>query len=345
MNAELKVLKALHGDAMRIRFYGSDKSYHNIFIDGGLRATYNHTIKKEVLNLIEDGEIIDLFVITHIDEDHISGVLKFIRDFQEKNLVNEYWFNFSQYKIYLPSNDTKISVSQGIELRDHLIKINKLPDESITNNKEQIDFFGAKISILSPEERTLNKFEQELSKKIPRMDSHLIAAKSNDYSKTVEELAQIDFQEDTSITNRSSISFLFEHNKTRLLLLADAFPSTIVNSLSKLGYSCQNKLQVDYTKISHHGSKFSTNNELVQMLDCSNYIISANGKNRHYFPNKQALARIINNSSKGFGKEIKLFFNYDKDTIPTIFSDDEIDQYNIKCIYAERKSNGISIKF
>ena len=37
-------------------------------------------------------------------------------------------------------------------------------------------------------------------------------------------------------------------------------------------------LKIDYVKVSHHGSKANTNDELLSLLDCNNFIISANGR-------------------------------------------------------------------
>jgi glyoxylase-like metal-dependent hydrolase (beta-lactamase superfamily II) len=71
----VNVLQALHGDALSVKFLGEDHKYHNIFIDGGFTRTYRATLREEILKILEADEEIDLFIITHTDQDHISGVL------------------------------------------------------------------------------------------------------------------------------------------------------------------------------------------------------------------------------------------------------------------------------
>ncbi|MES2138274.1 MAG: hypothetical protein V4511_01100 [Bacteroidota bacterium] len=56
-NLEIKFLQTGCGDAIKIRFLGNDNQYRNILIDGGTDKgdVYNNTIRKEILNIISDG--------------------------------------------------------------------------------------------------------------------------------------------------------------------------------------------------------------------------------------------------------------------------------------------------
>jgi hypothetical protein len=38
-------------------------------------------------------------------------------------------------------------------------------------------------------------------------------------------------------------------------------------------------IKVDLIKLTHHGSKFNICNELIEMIDCDNFIISSNDRN------------------------------------------------------------------
>jgi hypothetical protein len=109
------------------------------------------------------------------------------------------------------------------------------------------------------------------------------------------------------------------------LLLGDAHPSTVVESLEALGYTAQNPLQIDYVKVSHHGSKANTNDDLLTLIDCNNFIISANG-NHHGLPNKKTLARIIK-----YFPNANLMFNY-PNLISQIFSDEELTNASFRAI-------------
>ena len=49
-----------------------------------------------------------------------------------------------------------------------------------------------------------------------------------------------------SLTNKSSIAFLFEFENSKILFLGDSDADDIVGTLTELGYSKNNKLKVDF---------------------------------------------------------------------------------------------------
>ena len=107
--------------------------------------------------------------------------------------------------------------------------------------------------------------------------------------------------------------------------MGDAHPSIVIESLKALGYSTHNPLRIDYIKVSHHGSKGNTNEELLTLIDCNNFIISANG-NHHGLPNKKTFARIIKHFPNA-----NLMFNY-PNLISQIFSDEELTNASFRAI-------------
>lgn len=75
---------------------GDDGGYHNILIDGGNRNQLEFNIQKRMLiSIIDNGNkgIFDLVIVTHSDDDHISGILKIMGDSDLEPLVKELWFN------------------------------------------------------------------------------------------------------------------------------------------------------------------------------------------------------------------------------------------------------------
>ena len=89
------------------------------------------------------------------------------------------------------------------------------------------------------------------------------------------------------------------------LFLGDAHDSTVVDSLSRLGYSEQKKLKLDLLKVSHHGSEYNTSSKFLGMVCSDRYIISTNGS-KHGLPNKRTVARIL------AATEGRICFNYKK---------------------------------
>lgn len=99
-----------------------------------------------------------------------------------------------------------------------------------------------------------------------------------------------------------------------ILFLGDAHPKFLEQSLSSKGYSKHNKLKVDFVKISHHGSKNNTTNNLLDMIDCDNFVISTNGGNSfHTHPDRETIARIIHHPERitsKYCKKRKIYLNY-----------------------------------
>lgn len=342
----ISVLQALHGDALHIRYFGKDRRCHNIFIDGGFAKTYKATVRQATRYLIERDERIDLFVITHVDADHISGVLSFIKEFGDQNMVDRYWFNSTLTAPQMRFPGDKISVAQGITLRDYLLERALLPEHNITTELGTLNIAGgAAITILAPDSADLTAFQQkwDIQEKKRKQEHDKIAAMQNDYTDSVRELGRRRFQGDRKLENRSSIAFLFRLDTSCILFLADSHPSTIANSLRQLGYSTENKLMVDYAKISHHGSKHNTSDELLALLDCTNFMISANGKNRYRFPHKEALSRILVHPTRRLDNHIQFIFNYDNDVLRSIFTENEQAELNFSCLYPESGTNGYTI--
>lgn len=137
---------------------------------------------------------------------------------------------------------------------------------------------------------------------------------------SIESLANEPFVPDSSLTNKSSFSFLIEHNNKRVLYLGDCHAETVISWLNN---NQIDKIKVDAVKISHHGSRNNTSLELLERIDCQRYLVSTNGKS-HGHPHLETLARIavINKDAK-----TNIYFNYDLKNIPTWFTDELHENY------------------
>lgn len=91
----VKSFLAKYGESFLVNINYKNKSY-NILIDCGFKETYINYIKKELDNI----SILDLLVLTHIDDDHINGAIELFRDIElkEKMELKNIWFN-DLYKI------------------------------------------------------------------------------------------------------------------------------------------------------------------------------------------------------------------------------------------------------
>lgn len=339
----IKVLKALNGDSIIIS-YGEDK-LHYILVDGGRGKLCFHQLCKFIEKVkVEKGKI-DLLVLTHIDSDHIDGILRLLsqKDF-DFSIIDQMWFNFGTgllnslqidgicKKIYLYERDTEISWKQGKDL-EQILQNTKIRRKLPIVGLDCHSVGGAKITILSPNVEILKEFVQKSDEESVRSTQ---ISYSCDYEKSVAELYEKEFEGIVSLTNKSSIAFLFEFAGKRLLFLGDAEESTIKSSLSKLGYSNKNKLRVDYCKIAHHASKHNTSNELIEMLDCSNYIISTQ-LTKEGRPSKECLSRIVCNTAL----PVNFYCNYNINA-NSIFTEEEISEYGMKFIILNE--DGINVE-
>ena len=73
----IKLFPAEYGDCI-ILSIGKESQY-NILIDGGLSKTYHKYIKAEIQHIKELGQKIGLMVCTHMDNDHICGLIQVLK--------------------------------------------------------------------------------------------------------------------------------------------------------------------------------------------------------------------------------------------------------------------------
>lgn len=334
----INVFQAFNGDCIGISFIGDDQKNHHIVIDAGYSGSFMRTLCGFCDGIKVVKEKIDLFVITHTDEDHIQGMSNFIKRYDVKKLVEQFWFNWSHlsYPIQIHTSD-RVSITQGIDLRDHLWETGLL-NQHLIHDEIVHEIYGLKITVLSPNQKKFERFRKKWDDKerkvLEKESSIKMGASANDYKCSIKDLVAKKFVSDNAPANGSSIAFLLEYHTFKVLFLADSHPSTIVKSLKKKGYSKKNKLKIDYLKVSHHGAKGNTSPALLELIDCQNYIISCNGINRNNHPTKEALSRIVHSNYLFTGQGTHIYFNHPLRSYPAIFSKNEIDQYNIKCHYA-----------
>ncbi|ELY2017443.1 MBL fold metallo-hydrolase [Flavobacterium psychrophilum] len=335
---KIQFYQAECGDASRIKFLGNDNKYHNIFIDAGFERTFRFVLAEEIEQIKNDDETIDLWILTHIHDDHIGGVIKYldlIKTGEFKDIVNQWFYNIPRfYTISSRNLSLKISsassISQGDIVFEYLKMNERVSEIDITSELNTIDLFGMKLTVLTPSVEKLNKLREkypfgsinELEKSELISISEAKAPKLNDYKIKLIDFDIENFTEDKSIENGSSISMITEYKNKKILWLADSHPSDIITSLQKLGYSNENQFECDWVKVSHHGSTVNNSNELYDLIKCNNYLFSVNGENKHNLPFKECIARILRNKNRNMDSTYNLYFTYDNETLRSIFKVD-----------------------
>ena len=85
----IEMLPGGHGDALVIE-WGSAQRRHRMLIDAGTVFSYDD-VRARLLDM-EDRPY-ELFVVTHVDEDHIGGAVSLLADRDLRHRINHVWFN------------------------------------------------------------------------------------------------------------------------------------------------------------------------------------------------------------------------------------------------------------
>ena len=115
----LEALPARHGDCLLLH-YGSSETPGLIVIDGGPRTVWRDSLKYRLEAIAErrpGGGAIDLMMISHIDDDHIQGIVDFLSDWvnaEDDGLewpfpVTEMWHN--SFERVAGADPTKVTAS------------------------------------------------------------------------------------------------------------------------------------------------------------------------------------------------------------------------------------------
>lgn len=334
----LKIFQVNSGDCISLKYKGDDEKFHNIFIDCGYSGTFDRTLNKEIIDIKCKKERIDLFILTHTHQDHIGGITKFIRKYGQDDIVDRFWFNGGRLLLNHETSN-KVSVNQGYELEKYLIQTGKQNIQKIIYGIENYKIFGAKIQIVGPRVEDLDKFLKSWNKDYSIL-SEKITTNMCDWNMEIADFDLNKIEEDEDDDNKSSIALIFEinydnKNSKRVLFLADSSPNVIAKNLSDMGYSKENRLKLDYVKLSHHASKGNTSDDLLNLIDCNRFIISTNGTNRDKFPHKETFARILRHPLRDKKKKVEFIFNYDTVELRNIFKKHECQDpdLNFECLY------------
>jgi beta-lactamase superfamily II metal-dependent hydrolase len=337
----IHLLPAEFGDAIWIE-YGPAADRHRILIDCGTSSVYP-TLRKRILDLPEDDRRFELFVVTHVDVDHIGGAIDLLKEREQLGVsFGEIWFNgyvhLTPGGVMSGPDDedilgplqgeelTQLVVANGANRWNAVVKGGALvvPESGPVRAFPALPG-GMKLTLLSPTQRQLDRLKPvweaacrkagivpggATAQDSSRLDEVEEAEEEEDIlgEPDVGQLAGSRFKPDSARPNGTSIALLAEYAGRRVLLAADAYAPVLIDSLSRLPSNRSDPLALDGVKMSHHGSRGNTSVELVRAVKCSNWLVSTNGKQFKH-PDREAIARVIRHAGGG----VKLHFNYRTD--------------------------------
>ncbi|TLN09242.1 MBL fold metallo-hydrolase, partial [bacterium] len=78
----LHVVQADYGDSLVLE-YGRAAAPHFMLIDGGPPGVYSQHLKPALQQLAQGGAALDAILLTHVDEDHVAGLVDLAYDLVE----------------------------------------------------------------------------------------------------------------------------------------------------------------------------------------------------------------------------------------------------------------------
>lgn len=305
----IDMLPAGRGDCLWIE-YGAGK---RLLIDGGVPAT-GEILRARIAAMAPDPCRFELLVVTHIDLDHIGGILDLLRDPPPNLEIGDLWFNGWKH---LQEEDLGLLGAKQGEGLSHWIEKRGLPWNQAFGGKtihvgEEgdlpiIELDDLRVTLLSPTADRLRALRkawaaelrkaglepgraghalEEVGRHDPAEEDEGILGDRLD----VEALARGSFKEDTSAANGSSLALLLEHGGQRCLLTGDAYSKDVTAAVRRL--AGEDRLEVDALKLSHHGGKKNTGGELIRSLACKRYLFSTDGS-YYKHPDPESVARVI----------------------------------------------------
>jgi beta-lactamase superfamily II metal-dependent hydrolase len=331
----ITMLPAHVGDALWIE-YGPPDAPKRILIDAGTSPTAAETLRTRIAALPDDA--FELFVVTHIDTDHIGGAVPLLKGITTTRPFERIWFN--GWRHLEPQPQDLLGPNHGERLTKEILRL-KIPwnhefkkgkgaaKTSATGKLPVVKLPGGmKLTMLSPRQQELDLLRPIWEPVIqaggllggggegapdadPKDAGDLLGGDP------LEQWAAHDPDDlDHTESNGSSIAFLAEFTETdaagqrvtkSCLFSGDGHGPVLAEGIKRLAAERgQARLRVDAFKLPHHGSVRNVTEELAKAVDATHYLVSTNSGGTYGHPHQGAIARVILNKAR----RPTLWFNY-----------------------------------
>jgi hypothetical protein len=348
-------LPALKGDSFLIHG-GTDAEPVLILVDGGPRGTYEQHLRKRLMAIRDErglGDdqplVIDLVMVSHVDDDHINGIIDLFEEMRERIMagnpplfeVRGLWHNsfdeiigksqigaqvaqFGAASVGAAIEEEDIdeveahdaalilqSVSQGHQLRD------------LANSDElriPINDDNGGMIMTRTGEKTVHEFggirftivgprEEELKALEEAHDEWLERRRREGKPITPGSLLQS--LSDESVANLSSIVVLAERDGKTALLTGDARSDFVLKGLEEIGLVAPGgNFEVGLLKMPHHGSDRNVDEEFLRRVTAPAYLFTGNGE--HGNPERATFQMLLDARPNA---EMKFYLTYSIEVI------------------------------
>jgi glyoxylase-like metal-dependent hydrolase (beta-lactamase superfamily II) len=336
MIVTLEPLRAAFGDCLLLH-YGKGRDVQRVLIDGGPGGTYRDSLEPRLTQLRGDSEDplrLRLAMISHIDTDHIAGIVDLFDRLVEQAddgkppevEVEALWFNAFEHLTgagrggassaevrgaatamvaATPGSESAAvaaSVAEGVTLREDAKRL------GVPTNPE---FDG--LVVADGDKPTVCEVDDDLtltvlaptSSRVEKLKKKWLEWETKHAHKPTKQTAAY---VDQSVYNLSSIVVLATVGKRRLLLTGDARGDHIIEGLTAAGeIGSDGRAEVDVLKLPHHGSGRNVSPEFFETVRARHYVCSGDGV--HDNPEIRALGWLFD-ARKGDKEPWTLWLTY-----------------------------------
>lgn len=311
---QLEMLPAEHGDALLLE-YGDARERHRILVDAGPASSYE-SVRWRLLALPPGHRRFELLVITHVDADHIEGVIKLLQDDDLGCEFADVWFN--DYRHARDPEKAPDPRHLGAVHGEILAALLQRPGVrwnaafdgarvAVADDgplPERMLAGGLRLTVLGPGRTELETLATHWNKVVGEagfapgdVTSALAQLERRKWlGPPRAALGEVRIEApkpDNSVANGSSICVLAEFDGHRLLLSGDAFASTMEQGVRRwLAQHDGDTLALDAFKLPHHGSRANLSPELLDLLRCRRYLVSTSGA-RFGHPDAAAMRLVL----------------------------------------------------
>jgi beta-lactamase superfamily II metal-dependent hydrolase len=361
----LHVIQARFGDCFLLE-YGSGSESRFMLVDGGPARNYDEQLKPALAELMNGRREIEDVIVSHVDNDHIVGVLDLLSELQsqqDKGLqasftIGQLWFNSFSQTIGTRDIESRIeqinrvAAMNSVKMEAMSMALNGIREGSrllfradklhIPLNKDsQSGFYLAsknnvairrsnlELRVVGPTLQNLKNLQDEWEEWVQKNEIKIAQGK---YTREVASAL------DRSVPNLSSIVILIEGDGRKILLTGDCRGDHLQQGLIETGIAPTGKIHVDVLKLPHHGSVRNASRRFFEEVTADVYIVSADGTYDN--PDEETLDWIIG-TAKDAARKIKLVFT--NETVSTRAIHAKYDGVGYEVKYMDRGEHFLTI--
>lgn len=357
----LTVVQAFFGDSLLLE-YGDAGSPRYILVDGGPAQTYERHLSGVLTRLKQDGHDLELAVLSHVDTDHVTGLLDYVADLRARNAAlptfRALWHNSfastldpngalaprlqaavatAGVRVMSASAPAINGIAEGHQLRTQTLAIPAPVNPGFAGGLITAEAAGApwtsqnlELIVVGPTQANLDELRKQWEK---WLDDHDLAVSSGD--------PYVMANSDRSVPNLSSIQLYAKADGRTVLLTGDGRSDHLLQGLGLAGLlGGGGTLHVDLLKLPHHGSDRNVTKTFFRKVTADIYVASADGTNDN--PDLATLIWIVE-AAQARGRQIRIVCTNETDSTRKLLEDYDPQVYGYRMEFPPKGAHEVRV--